>query len=63
LWMSEIGAANQASIMTSANPQLLLAERPLQPVPPVSFHRGMFERLRELIFRTPQQDRARDLSQ
>jgi len=63
LWMAEIGAANQASIMTSANPELLLADQPLQPVPPVSFHRGMFERLRELIFRSPQHARTRDLSQ
>lgn len=53
LWMTEIGAAPQASIMTTTNPRLLLADQPLQPVPPVSFHRGVFERLRELIFRPP----------
>jgi len=63
LWMTEIGAGPQASIMTTENPQLLLAERPLRPVPPVSFHRGVFERLRELIFRPPQPARARDLLQ
>lgn len=63
LWLTEIGAATQASIMTAANPQLLLAEQPLQPVPPVSFHRGMFDRLRELIFRSPSRAPARDLPQ
>jgi protein-tyrosine phosphatase len=63
LWMTEIGAGTQASILTAANPQLLLAEQPLQPVPPVSFHRGVFDRLRELIFRSPLQARARDLPQ
>ena len=63
LWLTEIGAATQASVMTAANPQLLLAEQPLQPVPAVSFHRGMFDRLRELIFRSPLQARARDRPQ
>lgn len=49
-WLAEIGAGEQAGILTRENPALLLAGVPLRPVPPVSFHKGMFERLRELIF-------------
>ena len=52
VWMTEIGAELQAGILTSENPALLLAGGPLRPVPPVSFQRGVFERLRELIFRS-----------
>ena len=59
LWLTEIGAEPQASILTTENPALLLAGAPLRSVPPVSFQRGVFERLRELIFRslrrTPEQ--------
>jgi hypothetical protein len=57
LWLSEFGAQNQASLLTRENPELLLAGEPLQLVPPIVFHRGVFERLRELIFsrRTPAQ--------
>jgi len=28
-----------------------MAGSPLRPVPPVSFHKGMLERLREILFR------------
>lgn len=49
-WLDEIGAAAQADILTRENPALLLAGAPLRAVPPVSLHKGMFERLRELIF-------------
>lgn len=52
IWMTEIGAGLQAGILTTENPALLLAGGPLRPVPPVSFQRGVFERLRELIFRS-----------
>ncbi|HEY5545208.1 MAG TPA: CpsB/CapC family capsule biosynthesis tyrosine phosphatase [Gemmatimonadaceae bacterium] len=51
LWMSEIGADAQAGILMRENPALLLAGGSLRPVSPVSFQRGMFDRLRELIFR------------
>jgi protein-tyrosine phosphatase len=47
--LSEFGAASQAAILTSDNPARLLSGEELQPVPPVSFQRGMFDRLRELI--------------
>ena len=60
LWLSEIGAAEQATLLTADNPQLLLIDRPLRAVPPVSFNRGVFERLRELIFRSPRRTPAGD---
>lgn len=53
LWLNEIGAAAQATILTADNPERLLAEEPLVPVPPVSFQRGVFDRLRELLFGAP----------
>jgi protein-tyrosine phosphatase len=59
LWLTEMGAAGQARMLTAENPELLLAGARLRAVPPISFQRGMFERLRELIFgtsrRTPTQ--------
>ena len=62
MWLTEIGAATQAAILTTENPRLLLGEQKLHPVPSVSFHRGVFERLRELIFRSPRRTPAADLS-
>lgn len=57
MWLGEFGAAHQAAVLTNDNPARLLAGEPLLPVPPVQFQRGVFERLRELIFgsraRTP----------
>ena len=50
MWMAEFGAEAQAEILTTVNPARLLAGTELQPVPPVSFQRGVFDRLRELIF-------------
>jgi protein-tyrosine phosphatase len=52
MWLTEIGGSVQAGLLTSENPAHLLAGDPLLPVPPVSFQRGVFERLRELIFRS-----------
>lgn len=52
MWMKEFGGASQAGILTSENPALLLAGGPLREVPPLSFQRGVFDRLRELIFRS-----------
>jgi protein-tyrosine phosphatase len=63
LWLTEIGGAEQAALLTTDNPQLLLSDQPLRAVPPVSFNRGVFERLRELIFRTSRRTPAGDLSQ
>lgn len=50
LWLNEIGAADQAAILTWDNPNLLLRDQAQRAVPPVSFQRGVFDRLRELIF-------------
>ena len=50
VWMSEFGAESQAQLLTTDNPARLLTGEELQPVPPVSFQRGVFDRLRELIF-------------
>ena len=63
LWLTEIGAAQQAAILTTENPALLLHDRSLQVVAPVSFQRGVFERLRELIFKPSRRTPAGDLSQ
>lgn len=63
LWLTEIGADMQAGILTTENPALLLAGEPLRSVPPVSFHRGMFDRLRELIFRSSRRTPADGVSQ
>lgn len=52
-WLGEFGAEEQAGLLTHENPALLLAGEPLRPVAPVRFQRGVFERLRELIFRPP----------
>ena len=56
LWMSEFGAAESCRILTSVNPGQLLTGGAMMPVPPVSFQKGVFDRLKELIFgsrRTP----------
>ena len=62
-WLTEIGAADQAAVLTADNPRLLLNDQPLRIVPPVAFNRGVFERLRELIFRPSRRTPAGDLSQ
>ena len=54
---AEFGAESQAEILTTVNPARLLAGTELEPVPPVSFHRGVFDRLRELIFGSARQRR------
>lgn len=63
LWLTEIGATEQAVMLTTDNPALLLSDQPVRAVPPVSFHRGVFDRLRELIFRPSRRTPAGDLSQ
>lgn len=63
LWLSEIGAAEQAAVLTADNPGRLLTDQPLRAVSSVSFHKGMFERLRELIFKPSRRTPAGDFSQ
>lgn len=49
-WLGEIGASEQARLLTEENPRRLLAGEPVLPVPPIRFKRGVFDRLRELVF-------------
>ena len=49
-WLGEIGASEQARLLTEENPRRLLAGNALLPVPPIRFRRGVFDRLRELVF-------------
>ncbi|HSA56728.1 MAG TPA: CpsB/CapC family capsule biosynthesis tyrosine phosphatase [Gemmatimonadaceae bacterium] len=49
-WLTEMGAMEQAQLLTEENPRRLLAGEALLPVPPIRFRRGVFDRLRELVF-------------
>ena len=48
-WLAEIGAGEQAEMLTRTNPALLLDGEPLLPVAPIPRGRGVMERLRELV--------------
>jgi len=50
LWLMEMGAEEHAQILTHANASRLLADEPIIPVPPLRLPRGVFDRLRELLF-------------
>lgn len=50
LWLEELGADEQAHLLTAANPGRLLADEPIIPVAPVALRRGVFGRLKELVF-------------
>jgi len=49
-WLTEIGASEQIDLLTRENAARLLRNEPVAPVPPIERERGMFDRLRELIF-------------
>lgn len=49
-WLVETDAAEQAELMTRANPGRVLADEAPLPVPPIALDRGVFRRLRELVF-------------
>ena len=49
-WLSEFATLGQGELMTAENPAHLLAGEELVPVPPVTFERSMFDRLRQMIF-------------
>lgn len=49
-WLVEIGADEQIQLLTRENAARLLRNEPVLPVPPLVRERGMFDRLRELIF-------------
>jgi hypothetical protein len=48
-WLAEIGAGDAAQLLTTVNPEALLSDQRLVPVPRVQLDKGMFARLRELL--------------
>ncbi len=50
-WLQEIGARDQAMLLTDVNPGALLSDQVLVPVPPVTLDPGTFGRLRQLLRR------------
>jgi protein-tyrosine phosphatase len=48
-WLTEIGADEQATLLTETNASRLLADEPPLPVPPLETRRGMLTRLRALF--------------
>jgi len=50
LWLEEMGAAEHAQMLTHSNAARVLADEPTLPVPPLPLGRGVFHRLRELLF-------------
>jgi protein-tyrosine phosphatase len=48
-WLIEIGAADASQLLTTVNPEALLSDQRLVPVPRVQLEKGMFARLRELL--------------
>ena len=48
-WLTELGADDVADLLTRRNAAHLLANEPLEAVPPIERRRGMFGRLKELL--------------
>jgi len=48
-WLEELGAGEQAHVLTHANPERLLADLPVIPVAPIPMGKGIIRRLRELV--------------
>ena len=48
-WLNEIGAADASRLLTTVNPEALLSDQRLVPVPRVMVEKGMISRLRELL--------------
>ena len=48
-WLEEIGAAEQAQLLTRYNPERLLASEPVLPVQGIELRRGVLGRLKELV--------------
>lgn len=48
-WLDELGASEQAEVLTAENPRRLLAGEPLLPVAPVVPTRGVLGRLRAIL--------------
>lgn len=49
-WLAEIGAEDQARVLTDDNPRRVLGGHAPVGVGPIRFRRGVFDRLRELVF-------------
>jgi protein-tyrosine phosphatase len=50
VWLEEMGADEHAQVLTHSNAARVLADQPTIPVPPLRLDRGVFHRLRELLF-------------
>jgi protein-tyrosine phosphatase len=48
-WLLELGAVEQAELLTETNPSRLLANEPVLPVPALARRRGLLARLRQLL--------------
>jgi protein-tyrosine phosphatase len=59
-WLDDIGARDASKLMTTVNPQALLSDQVLVPVPPVKLEKGMFSMLRQLL--SPRRSSARSPS-
>lgn len=51
-WLVELGAEDAADLLTNRNAGHLLADEPVEVVPPLERRRGMFGRLKELLLRS-----------
>jgi protein-tyrosine phosphatase len=49
-WLTELGADEHAALLTKVNAQRVLADEALLPVPGLRLARGVWFRLRELVF-------------
>jgi protein-tyrosine phosphatase len=49
-WLEEIGAGDQAGVLTDSNARCLLEGRPMEPVAPVRLQSGVLDRLKALFF-------------
>ena len=50
VWLEEMGADEHAQVLTHSNAARVLADQATIPVPPLPLGRGVFHRLRELLF-------------
>lgn len=49
----DMAGGQQADLLLSANPRAIVDDRPVEPVPPLSWRRTIVDRLRWLLDRTP----------
>lgn len=51
VWLEEIGAGEQAEMLTRSNPRRVLENQSVERVDPIRFDKGMLARLRQLLSR------------